>query len=209
MSTPPATAVGRPKKRRAGVACKSCHDRKVRCNVVWIGQPCTNCQQDDAACVLHVSARGKHKRPKASSSSSVVSPGRRRHRARSGVASTATASPASEKPPPPPSPDDDDDELEARSNVDAYRAIVDPPETDEVRVPMYVGTWSPRGSPEWKESVGLTRPLARRRTAIPPAHFPRRPRPEPCLQDAFPAPAAPAAAVVARRTRLSRGQGGL
>jgi hypothetical protein len=33
-----------------------------RCDVVIVGHPCSNCQQDQSTCVLHVSARGKHKR---------------------------------------------------------------------------------------------------------------------------------------------------
>lgn len=51
-------------KRRAPVACTACHARKVRCNVVSSGRPCFNCQQDQSVCVLHVSARGRHKRPR-------------------------------------------------------------------------------------------------------------------------------------------------
>ena len=52
------------RKRRAAAACTACHARKVRCNVVSSGRPCANCQQDQNECVLHVSARGKHKRPR-------------------------------------------------------------------------------------------------------------------------------------------------
>jgi hypothetical protein len=29
-----------------------------------VGNPCSNCSQDEFECVLHVSARGKHKRPR-------------------------------------------------------------------------------------------------------------------------------------------------
>lgn len=55
-----------PAKRstKARVACTVCHRRKVRCNLGMVGMPCSNCLQDETECLLHVSARGKHKRPR-------------------------------------------------------------------------------------------------------------------------------------------------
>ncbi|KAJ9501903.1 hypothetical protein H2202_002865 [Exophiala xenobiotica] len=55
-----------PRRNRASAACSACHARKVRCNVVSSGRPCANCQLDHLECVLHVSARGKHKGPRRS-----------------------------------------------------------------------------------------------------------------------------------------------
>ncbi|TWU70773.1 hypothetical protein ED733_000899 [Metarhizium rileyi] len=48
-SSPP-----RPRRvyRRAAVACKSCHGRKVRCNVALSGSPCANCAADGIACEI-------------------------------------------------------------------------------------------------------------------------------------------------------------
>ncbi|KAF5709071.1 cutinase transcription factor 1 beta [Fusarium mundagurra] len=68
-------------KKRALRACVSCRDRKVRCDVVNGGVPCTNCRLDDVDCVLKASNRGKH------------NPSRRQ--ARSSLASNATATRAS------------------------------------------------------------------------------------------------------------------
>lgn len=46
-------------QRRAAVACKVCHSRKVRCNISLNGRPCGNCKRDGHPCVPHVSQRGK------------------------------------------------------------------------------------------------------------------------------------------------------
>jgi len=44
-------------KRRASKACQCCRARKVRCNVVEHGAPCTNCRLDDIDCVVTESRR--------------------------------------------------------------------------------------------------------------------------------------------------------
>lgn len=48
-------------KRRASRACVSCHTRKVRCDYLEVGHPCTNCRFDCFEC--HVAAK---KRPRKS-----------------------------------------------------------------------------------------------------------------------------------------------
>ncbi|KAF3922715.1 hypothetical protein ABW21_db0205706 [Orbilia brochopaga] len=50
-------ANGRPIKRRASKACQCCRARKVRCNVVEHGAPCTNCRLDNVDCVITESKR--------------------------------------------------------------------------------------------------------------------------------------------------------
>ncbi|OBT49844.1 hypothetical protein VE04_09646, partial [Pseudogymnoascus sp. 24MN13] len=42
----------RPVKRRASNACQYCRARKVRCNVVAHGAPCTNCRLDELPCIV-------------------------------------------------------------------------------------------------------------------------------------------------------------
>ncbi|KAJ8612974.1 hypothetical protein MRB53_037182 [Persea americana] len=44
-------------KRRASKACQSCRTRKVRCNVVEHGAPCTNCRLDEVECIITESRR--------------------------------------------------------------------------------------------------------------------------------------------------------
>lgn len=44
-------ATGHTVKRRSARACSSCRSRKVRCNVVECGPPCTNCRLDSVKCV--------------------------------------------------------------------------------------------------------------------------------------------------------------
>lgn len=51
-------------KRRASRACLSCRNRKVRCDVINSGVPCTNCRLDCVDCVVTESNRGR--RPTAS-----------------------------------------------------------------------------------------------------------------------------------------------
>lgn len=41
----------RPRIRRAAVACEYCHARKVRCDAMVHGFPCTNCRLDDIECL--------------------------------------------------------------------------------------------------------------------------------------------------------------
>lgn len=50
-------------KRRASKACQSCRARKVRCNVVEHGAPCTNCRLDEVECVVTESKRKRYARP--------------------------------------------------------------------------------------------------------------------------------------------------
>ena len=49
---------GRSPKKRSTQACLSCRSRKVRCDVVKGGTPCTNFRLDDVDCVLKESKRG-------------------------------------------------------------------------------------------------------------------------------------------------------
>ncbi|KAF8416411.1 fungal-specific transcription factor domain-containing protein [Tirmania nivea] len=46
-------------KRRASKACQCCRARKVRCNVVEHGAPCTNCRLDEVECIITESKRRK------------------------------------------------------------------------------------------------------------------------------------------------------
>lgn len=46
-------------KRRAAKACLSCRYRKVRCDVLGSGPPCTNCRLDGVDCVIKKSNRGR------------------------------------------------------------------------------------------------------------------------------------------------------
>lgn len=50
----------RPVKRRASKACCCCRARKVRCDVVENGSPCTNCRLDQVECVVTESKRRKY-----------------------------------------------------------------------------------------------------------------------------------------------------
>jgi hypothetical protein len=52
-------AHNRPVKRRASKACCCCRARKVRCDVVENGSPCTNCRLDQVECVVTESKRRK------------------------------------------------------------------------------------------------------------------------------------------------------
>ncbi|EEP76800.1 cutinase transcription factor 1 beta [Uncinocarpus reesii 1704] len=57
------TGASRPVKRRASKACCCCRARKVRCDVVENGSPCTNCRLDEVECVVTESKRRKKSRP--------------------------------------------------------------------------------------------------------------------------------------------------
>jgi hypothetical protein len=46
-------------KRRASKACCCCRARKVRCDVVENGSPCTNCRLDQVECIVTESKRRK------------------------------------------------------------------------------------------------------------------------------------------------------
>ena len=50
----------RPVKRRASKACQCCRSRKVRCNVVEHGAPCTNCRLDQVECIITESKRKRY-----------------------------------------------------------------------------------------------------------------------------------------------------
>ena len=52
----------RPAKRRASRACHCCRSRKVRCDVIESGTPCTNCRLDEVDCVVTESKRRKKPR---------------------------------------------------------------------------------------------------------------------------------------------------
>ncbi|KAJ5902413.1 hypothetical protein N7495_002941 [Penicillium taxi] len=56
------SAHNRPVKRRASKACCCCRARKVRCDVVENGSPCTNCRLDQVECVVTESKRRKKSR---------------------------------------------------------------------------------------------------------------------------------------------------
>ncbi|KAL4754936.1 hypothetical protein BDW72DRAFT_200337 [Aspergillus terricola var. indicus] len=47
----------RQSRKRAPVACQSCHARKVRCSLPQTGRPCANCSLDDITCVPRASRR--------------------------------------------------------------------------------------------------------------------------------------------------------
>jgi hypothetical protein len=66
-------ASGRSVKRRASRACHCCRSRKVRCDVVESGTPCTNCRLDEVECMVSDSKR--RKRPRADGEGSNPSPG--------------------------------------------------------------------------------------------------------------------------------------
>ncbi|KAJ6109736.1 hypothetical protein N7486_001971 [Penicillium sp. IBT 16267x] len=61
-STAGLSAHNRPVKRRASKACCCCRARKVRCDVVENGSPCTNCRLDQVECVVTESKRRKKPR---------------------------------------------------------------------------------------------------------------------------------------------------
>ncbi|PLN82909.1 putative C6 transcription factor [Aspergillus taichungensis] len=61
-STAGISANSRPVKRRASKACCCCRARKVRCDVVENGSPCTNCRLDQVECVVTESKRRKKSR---------------------------------------------------------------------------------------------------------------------------------------------------
>ncbi|CAK7200237.1 hypothetical protein SEUCBS139899_002928 [Sporothrix eucalyptigena] len=46
-------------KRRSSKACLSCRNRKVRCDVIMGGQPCTNCKLDGLECIVKEPNRGR------------------------------------------------------------------------------------------------------------------------------------------------------
>jgi len=51
----------KPKKRRASFACVPCNQRRLKCDVVERGAPCTRCRSGgkEKDCEIHESRRGK------------------------------------------------------------------------------------------------------------------------------------------------------
>lgn len=47
-----AAARGKLKQRRSRKACQHCHTRKIRCNVLETGTPCSNCVDAGTTCVI-------------------------------------------------------------------------------------------------------------------------------------------------------------
>ncbi|RDL31462.1 uncharacterized protein BP5553_09671 [Venustampulla echinocandica] len=52
-------------KKRSSRACASCRTRKVRCNIVAVGTPCSNCRHDEIECILPLSRRQRSARERA------------------------------------------------------------------------------------------------------------------------------------------------
>ena len=56
------------KRKRSSLACVTCRSRKVRCNLVAHGSPCSNCRQDRIECVPSLTRKQKYfSNPKATS----------------------------------------------------------------------------------------------------------------------------------------------
>lgn len=45
------------KKKRSSIACRACHDKRVRCDAVVRGLPCSNCEDRAIECVFRNSKR--------------------------------------------------------------------------------------------------------------------------------------------------------
>lgn len=76
MSTSPRSSSGS-QPRRARVACEACHARKVRCDGVANGFPCTNCRLDSQPCNFRPSR--KTRRPGQLNSKSRSAPSKLDH----------------------------------------------------------------------------------------------------------------------------------
>ncbi|KAL2793797.1 fungal-specific transcription factor domain-containing protein [Aspergillus keveii] len=61
--------VARARSTRASRACINCRDRKVRCDALRQGMPCTNCRLDNGECVLGKARKGKSKHREAAKAS--------------------------------------------------------------------------------------------------------------------------------------------
>lgn len=61
--TKSSTVASRRGRKRAALACQSCHKRKVRCNVTQSGPPCINCLGDGVKCdiIPRGRSRGRNK----------------------------------------------------------------------------------------------------------------------------------------------------
>ncbi|KAK2687234.1 hypothetical protein QWA68_014262 [Fusarium oxysporum] len=52
-------------RHRASKACQRCHQRKIKCDAVQVGRPCSRCRMDQISdCALIVSRRGIYDRNK-------------------------------------------------------------------------------------------------------------------------------------------------
>jgi hypothetical protein len=52
-------ADGEIKRKRSSIACKACHDKRVRCDAAAQGLPCSNCRFRNAECVFIDSKRNR------------------------------------------------------------------------------------------------------------------------------------------------------
>lgn len=52
LSPGPNGARGKLKQRRSRKACQHCHTRKIRCNVLESGTPCSNCVDAGTTCII-------------------------------------------------------------------------------------------------------------------------------------------------------------
>ena len=60
VSSPaPTSQASMSKRRRASRACLACRARKVRCDVVLCGKPCTNCRLDFSECVVQLRRKNR------------------------------------------------------------------------------------------------------------------------------------------------------
>lgn len=48
------------KKKRSSIACKACHDKRVRCDRAAQGPPCSNCRFREVECVFIDSKRSRY-----------------------------------------------------------------------------------------------------------------------------------------------------
>ncbi|KAH7124878.1 fungal-specific transcription factor domain-containing protein [Dactylonectria estremocensis] len=62
MSFPTEKPNGEAKRKRSSIACRACHDRRVRCDAARCGLPCSNCQLRASECVLLDSKRRRGRR---------------------------------------------------------------------------------------------------------------------------------------------------
>ncbi|EPE24256.1 Zn2/Cys6 DNA-binding protein [Glarea lozoyensis ATCC 20868] len=55
-------------KKRSSRACTTCRQRKVRCNIIAHGAPCSNCRHDEIDCILPLSRRQRSAKERAEKS---------------------------------------------------------------------------------------------------------------------------------------------
>lgn len=130
-------ANSRPVKRRASKACCCCRARKVRCDVVENGSPCTNCRLDQVDCVVTESKRRKFValvfafgvRVKGHRADRKISGGCRKSRVDAEHASAALGSPAAEA-------SDESSELFGRRSVSQGLPDLSPPSPSQLSVDL-------------------------------------------------------------------------